>query len=51
MKSKDLISLLNRFDENAEINVFLIKTGERRNFELSDIEVLNTNQIDINIQA
>ena len=51
MKSKDLIKLLQKFDENAELNIFLVKTGKRVKLEHSDVEVLDTNKIDINVQA
>ena len=51
MKSKDLIRLLNRFSEDAEIGVFLLDTGKRINLEFSDIEVLDNQSIDINIHA
>ncbi len=51
MKSKELIKFLQKFDENAELNIFLVKTGKRIKLEYSDVEVLDTNRIDINVQA
>ena len=51
MKSKELIKFLQKFDENAELNIFLVKTGKRIKLEHSDVEVLDTNRIDINVQA
>ena len=51
MKSKELIRFLEKFDENAEINIFLVKSGKRLKLEHSDVEVLDTNRIDINVQG
>ena len=51
MLVKDLIKLLSKFDENSELNIFLLKTGKRIKLEHSDVEPLDTTKIDINVQA
>ena len=51
MKSKDLIKILNKFDEEADVNIFLLETGKRIELNYSDIEVLSTNKIDINVHV
>jgi hypothetical protein len=51
MKSKELIRLLKKFDENAEITLFFLETGKSVKLRHEDIEVLDTNRIEINIHA
>ena len=51
MKSKELIKILNKFDEEAEINIFLTKTGKRLTLEHSDVEILDMKRIDINVNV
>lgn len=49
MKSKDLIKFLQKFDENAKINIFLLDKGERIPLYHANLELVDINLIDINI--